>query len=523
MREAVAPVTYEVGLEEAVLLGGDTIAELPRVADANLLIPTLCPDALFPLEGVDTVHTDGDVRQAHRDHRVRGGLAGIYRSRETEGGAGEVAAVVDGRVLRVLRRYTGIVERVQRVVVEGAGRIVDAGREGLVGVCLRILRVRPVDAEVTALGVVPSDIALPGLGGEVAEVEVPTIIIALAVVGARIHPPRTEAVPVARDRHIHIVIEGEVIPPFAQIETTLRLLPVLRHDDPRGVTLVEGEEAEGEPNGHRHIRQDKVGGPSYYVFLGASLPLGEHEVEVGMVVIVAGAVATILHIEAVIAQHLRALGRDIAFALLGDSPRDEALAGLEVVVQALGFVALTSVTELRIGRGLAHTVEDVVGVDEVAIEVEAHEVRIHPLVLIVHRAGAEEVGQALPDEHHRVLRLVGNDVIEALPLTATTLLACSFLTGELQAIGSGGLGKAVGLLQAIGKLPSSSLGAVSTGRVGKEGTQSVERTQRIGRRRYTRPDQGLLLDLSYTRGCLMSGSAGSEDDEGDDPQCYLLS
>ena len=76
------------------------------------------------------------------------------------------------------------------------------------------------------------------------------------------------------------------------------------------------------------------------LFLGACLPLGEHEVEVGMVVIVAGAVATILHKEAVIAYHLRALGRDIAFALLGDSPRDEALAGLEVVAQALGFVAL---------------------------------------------------------------------------------------------------------------------------------------------------------------------------------------
>ena len=54
------------------------------------------------------------------------------------------------------------------------------------------------------------------------------------------------------------------------------------------------------------------------LFLRACLPLGEHEVR--MVVIVAGAVATILHKEAVIAYHLRALGCDIAFALLGDSP-----------------------------------------------------------------------------------------------------------------------------------------------------------------------------------------------------------
>ncbi len=52
--------------------------------------------------------------------------------------------------------------------------------------------------------------------------------------------------------------------------------------------------------------------------------------------IVAGAVATILHKEAVIAYHLRELCCDIAFALLGDSPRDEVLAGFEVVVQALG-------------------------------------------------------------------------------------------------------------------------------------------------------------------------------------------
>lgn len=182
------------------------------------------------------------------------------------------------------------------------------------------------------------------------------------------------------------------------------------------------------------------------LFLRACLPLGEHKVEVRMVVIVAGAVATILHKEAVIAYHLRALGCDIAFALLGDSPRDEALAGLEVVVQALGFVGLSAVAELRIGRGLACAVEDVVGVDEVAVEVETHKVRIHPLILVVHRAGTEEVGQALPDEYHRVLRLIGNDVVEALPLTATTLLESGFLGGELQTVGTG---EAIGLLEAI--------------------------------------------------------------------------
>ena len=50
-----------------------------------------------------------------------------------------------------------------------------------------------------------------------------------------------------------------------------------------------------------------------------------------------------------------------------------------------------------------------------------------------------------------------------------------------------------------------------------------ERTRRVGKRRRTPPCQGLLLYLGLTLGSLMSRTAGSEDDEGYDPQRYLLS
>ena len=73
-------------------------------------------------------------------------------------------------------------------------------------------------------------------------------------------------------------------------------------------------------------------------------------------------------------------------------------------------------------------------VDEVAVEVEAHKVRIHPLVLIVHGTGPKEVGQALPDEDHRVLRLVGDDIIEALTLATTALTALGFLGRQAEGI-----------------------------------------------------------------------------------------
>ena len=153
-----------------------------------------------------------------------------------------------------------------------------------------------------------------------------------------------------------------------------------------------------------------------------------------MLVVVTGAIAPVLHVETVIADHLRALGRDVAFALLGDGARDEALARLEVVVQALRLIALPAVAELRVGRSLPRAIEDIVRVDEVAVEVEAHKVRIHPLVLIVHGTGPEEVGQALPDEDHRVLRLIGDDIIEALPLATTALTALGFLGRQAEGI-----------------------------------------------------------------------------------------
>ena len=241
----VLPVAGEAAPEEAVLLGGDAIAQLPRVADADLLVPALCPHALLAAEGVDTVHADGHIRQAHRDHGVRGGLRRIDAGGEAPGGTREGAAVVDGRVLGILPRHHGVVECRERIVVVAAGRVVDAGREALLGVGLGVLRVRPADAEVFALAEVPRYVAVARLGGEVAHVEAPVVAIALAVVGARIDAPAAQRIPVPRHRQVYIVIEGKVIAALAEVEAAAALLPVLGHDDARGVGLIEGEEAEG--------------------------------------------------------------------------------------------------------------------------------------------------------------------------------------------------------------------------------------------------------------------------------------
>ena len=95
-----------------------------------------------------------------------------------------------------------------------------------------------------------------------------------------------------------------------------------------------------------------------------------------MLVVITCAVASILHVETVVIHQFGTLRGDVTFALLGDSSCDEPLTGLEVVVQALGLIALPSVLKLWVSSCLPCTINRVVCVDEGAIGIHAHEVSL---------------------------------------------------------------------------------------------------------------------------------------------------
>ena len=86
------------------------------------------------------------------------------------------------------------------------------------------------------------------------------------------------------------------------------------------------------------------------------------------------AVASVLHVETVVIHQFGTLCGDVTFSLLSDCPCDEALAGLEVIVQALGLIALPSVLKLWVSSCLPCTINRVVCVDKGAIGIHAHEV-----------------------------------------------------------------------------------------------------------------------------------------------------
>ena len=95
-------------------------------------------------------------------------------------------------------------------MVVGGGGEIDVGREGPVGIRLRVLLVRPSDAEVCALGVIPGD-AVTALRLEVGGVDRSAVPVTPAVGGSSSKPPRALGVEISCQLEVYMVIECQVI------------------------------------------------------------------------------------------------------------------------------------------------------------------------------------------------------------------------------------------------------------------------------------------------------------------------
>ena len=82
MGHTVLPVLVQLLLQNLFLLGGDRVREVAGIAQVDLLIPAFLSSHLLPLEGVETVHVDVDVREEHGDGRVTHVLVQVHRRRE---------------------------------------------------------------------------------------------------------------------------------------------------------------------------------------------------------------------------------------------------------------------------------------------------------------------------------------------------------------------------------------------------------------------------------------------------------
>ena len=99
------------------------------------------------------------------------------------------------------------------MVVGGCGEI-DVGREGPVGIRLRILLVGPGDAEVCALGVIAGD-TVTALRLEVGGVDGSAVSVAPTIGGASCEPPGTLGIEISGHLEVYMIVECQVVAPIA--------------------------------------------------------------------------------------------------------------------------------------------------------------------------------------------------------------------------------------------------------------------------------------------------------------------
>ena len=408
--DAVHHLVEDVGRKQFVLLGLDRVGEATGIGDRNLLVPPLFAYGIFSPEGKDLRHVERSARQGE----LYGGVAGVYRGAHTdlqgEGGTRPALAVGDGR-------FGGgadvVVQRCGGVLPEAAGGEVHRGGKGRAGIELGVLLVGPLQLETRRVYVVGiARFADDGLGVTAGYPAAVFVSLYVSALGGEL--PRTVSVDAAQQRQVHVFTRCPIVTAVAQEESAGGLLAVARDDDTGTAPLREGEKAFGNGNGQRYVLHDEVGRTDDDFLLRDDLRLGETEVEVRMVGLVAGRIFAGADVDGVVRHLLHVVAQQKAFALLRRHALDFRLARFEVVedgVHRKCGAALHEYGPCPVAEGVA----DAGGIHLFGIQFYAHEIGLHVHVAVSHVAAVIDVNELLfRTVHERVLVLAAYHVVEKI-------------------------------------------------------------------------------------------------------------
>ena len=367
--DAVTPVLDQVLVQELVLLGGQRVLEFSCIADLDFLIPALVTHSALALEGGVLAHGDGQVGERDSDRRVGRALRDVSCCRDGPLAVGNLVGQIHGTALGVLGKGVSVIG-IQAVAGIAGGGEVDAGREGQVGVGLLALAVVPQYLEVVHLVVVGVTL-LARHRGQVVDTERTRVLVAPGIRGLGRQAPRTTRVDFARDGQVGMLSQRQVVAAITQVETPVIVLTEGGHQDTALVFLAEGEIAKGHSNGQRQVLEHHIGRAGNHIMFGLHLGLGQLEIEVRMLVVVTGGVATVLNIIVVVLGLLGDAAGKVTLALLGDNVGDVTALGLEVVFHHPRLVLATLVPEYRITGEIADGVEHTHGLHLAAVHVHA--------------------------------------------------------------------------------------------------------------------------------------------------------
>ena len=410
---AVPPVLDEAALEEQVLLGVDAVRKRTGIAHGNLLVPSLLARHLLSLEGIEAVELDGEVWQGEGNAAVPDLLGKVERAAQRQPDVGERLAVGDTAGSGALRIALRIVHADEVVALVAACGEVDACREALRRVGLRVLTVRPRHLEALRRDKV-RHVLLARLRVLVAEVKVSAEAVTLLVGGLLRQRPGALRVDVGQQLGVHIVVEGKIISALTQIEASRRLVAIARHDEAAAVFLLEGEEAVRNRQRQRHIADHEVSWAEHHILARAHLGPRHVQVEVGMLGI-ASRIESLLDIHRAAAVALAVEALHVALALLRVDIGDVSLARLEVIADAVRLILVGTLAEERLARDGTSRVRTARGVDKAAVNGNIDDGSLELEVLILHPAVAVKVStRAAIVEGDRVLGRVVDRHVEGI-------------------------------------------------------------------------------------------------------------
>ena len=260
---------------------------------------------------------------------------------------------------------------------------------------------RPRYAEVGLLRIVGSTLVAID-GNEIAKIEVTREFVAFHIVRLCRHAPRPFGIYLSCNRKVHHVAYGEIISSVAQEEAAVVVLAECREYHSRRVFLAEWEVAERYGNGQWHIGKHHIGRSRHHILSGFHLSLGELQIEVRVLVVVAGGVASVLDVVFIVFHLLGSSAGEITFALLCDYVGDESLLALEVVAHRLRFIFTARVLEHRRTLKVAHAVGASKRIHLAVVHVHLYFHRLEVNLPIGHLALSIHIGIIAAEEHQRI-------------------------------------------------------------------------------------------------------------------------
>ena len=390
MLHGIPPILHQARLEQFVFFRIDTITQVTVVTHGNLLIPTFFSDRILPLEREDTTHRNCNIRQCQRDRRVFRTLVHIHGSRNTERIIRETLCYTDtgpfGILVRICKTLRARIEAVQVITVITAGRKVHTRRESPVRICLRVLRVCPVQLEVLRQAIIGKSLVAQ-TGNQIGGIETARKLIPFPIRRTSRQSPRTFRIDFTGQGQVHIIAQRKIIPAVAQIETTRTFIPESGHDNARRIRARKREETERQTDRiKRDVLKHHIDGTRHDIFLRADFRLRHLDIEMGVIMLVASRIPSPLHIQDIVVHLFGTSGRHITFALLRDHICDISFFRTEIIAHRLGFILLVAIFEKRIAEFLPDRVEAESGIHQATVHIHLDFLGLKFDLLIFHIA-----------------------------------------------------------------------------------------------------------------------------------------